>query len=147
MSKWNLPCGSSATALYMALTLSLSSLTSTWAITPSLRFGAAAARSCGLGAGDDDVAEVGDGLGHAGHEPGHLAGVGGPPGDPAHDGQAAGRALVGQEPPGRHHLERPGLGVQPRQPGAGVDPRPVLDGVEVHAGADLAEEDLPGLGG
>src|SRR5207245_2367255 len=29
-------------------------------------------RLCGLGAGDDDVAEVGDGLGHAWHEPGHL---------------------------------------------------------------------------
>jgi hypothetical protein len=96
------------TALYMALTLSPSSLTSTWAIMPSVRLDAAAlrrrlgwchragdhdrerrspllsvaawcGRSCGLGAGDDDVAEIGDGPGHARHEPGHLAGVSGPP--------------------------------------------------------------------
>ncbi len=56
-------------------------------------------------------------------------------------------AVVGQETPGGHHLERPGLGADVDKTCAAVDPGPLLDRVELHPGADVAEEHLAGLAG
>ena len=54
-------------------------------------------RQLWLLAGDEGVTEIGDRLGHAGHQPGHLADVGRPAATRPMMASAPGQALVGQE--------------------------------------------------
>lgn len=90
--------------------------------------------------------EVGHGVGHPRHQPGHLAQIGRLCRHASYHRDRV-EPLVGQESAGNRNRERPDGRLCAGKTGAGADVHPLLDGAQLHPGVKLSQEDISCLGG
>src|SRR5437879_6773640 len=96
-------------------------------------------------AADEDIAKEWDRPRDPRHHPGHPTAGGGTGHCSRHHADCVDKALVGDEPASGHHLEWTGSDLEVNQAGRAVAGQPIIDRLEEHARADLAEEGMAGL--